>query len=155
MGTETFDLGGKISLRELVKSKIFRVFSLPYIQAAIALPTVYLVFTQEPLSSPVQAASYVAGINIVVHAISFVAIFALMPRQFCLTVPWKSVAKYVFAGFVAAISLLFAPQTTTLVATFVKVLAGVGVYAALLLMIDVDARNLAKRIMEEIGRQFR
>ena len=155
MGTETLDLGGKISLRELVRSKIFKVFSLPYIQAAIALPTVYLVFAHEPLSSPVQAASYVAGINIVVHAISCVAILALMPREFSLTVPWKSVAKYVFAGFVAAISLLFAPQTTTLVATFVKVLAGVGVYAALLLMIDVDARNLAKRIMEEIGRQFR
>ena len=155
MGTETLDVGGKISLRELVKSKIFKVFSLPYIQAAIALPTAYLVFTQDPLSSPVQAAFYVAGINMVVHAISYVAILTLMPREFSLTLPWKSVAKYVFAGFVAAISLLFAPQTTTLVATFIKVLVGVGVYASLLLVIDIDARNLARRITEEIGRQFR
>ena len=46
MGREGFDAEGKISLRKLVRSKIFTVFSLGYIQAAIALPLVYYVLTQ-------------------------------------------------------------------------------------------------------------
>ena len=44
MGREAFDAEGKISLRKLVRSKIFTVFSLGYIQAAIALPLPCIMF---------------------------------------------------------------------------------------------------------------
>lgn len=150
MGTETLDAGGKISFRQLVKSRIFKVFSLSYIQAAIALPTVYFLLSQNSLNS-VQAALYVVGVGLSVHLISFAAIYGLMHREFSLTIPWKSVAKYVFAAFLAGIFLLIVPQTTTLVATFATMLLGIGVYAALLLSIDIDARKLVRRIGEEIG----
>ncbi len=151
IGTETLDAAGKISFTTLVKSKIFKVFSLPYIQAVIALPTVYWVLTQEPLSGPVQAALYVVGVYLGVHVISFAMIYILMRREFSLTVPWRNVAKYTFAALIAAFVLFIAPQTTTLVATFAKALVGAVVYAALLLMIDSETRKLAKNVIEEIG----
>ena len=150
LGTETLDVAGKISFGILVKSKIFKVFSLPYIQAAIALPVVYWVLAQGPLSDPVQAALYVEGVYIVVHIISFATIYLLMRREFSLAVPWVSLAKYVFAALIAAVVLYVAPHTTTLIATFTKVIVGAGVYATLLLMIDSDARKLAKNVAEEI-----
>jgi hypothetical protein len=153
-GVEKLDMEGKISLRELVRSKIFKVFTLPYIQAAIALPTVYFILTQLTLSGPVQAAMYVVAVNIVVHAITFAIIYLLLRHEFRLIVPWMSVAKYVFAALLAAVVLLFLPQTTTLTATFAKVLLGVGVYTALLLVIDGDSRKLAKRILEEMRSVF-
>ncbi len=52
MGVEAFDVEGRISLRELVRSKIFKVFTIPYIQAAIALPTIYFALTQLPVDAP-------------------------------------------------------------------------------------------------------
>jgi len=149
-GLETLDVEGKISLRELVRSKIFKVFTLSYIQAAIALPTVYFILTQLALSGPVQAAMYVVAVNIVVHVITFAIIYLLLRHEFKLIVPWMSVAKYVFAALVAAAVLLILPQTSTLTTTFGKVLLGVGVYTALLLVIDGDSRNLAKRVLEEM-----
>jgi O-antigen/teichoic acid export membrane protein len=150
IGTETLDAAGKISFGTLAKSKIFKVFSLPYIQAAIALPAIYWVLAREPLSDPVQAALYVVGVYIGVHAISFVGIYWLMRREFSLAVPWMSLAKYAFAALITTIILIAAPQTTTLVATFIKALVGAGVYAVLLLIIDSDARKLAKNVAEEI-----
>ena len=50
MGVESFDAEGKISIRKLVKSKIFKVFTIPYIQAAIALPLTYFVLTKLPVA---------------------------------------------------------------------------------------------------------
>jgi hypothetical protein len=155
VGSETLDAEGKISVRLLVRSKIFKVFTLPYLQAAIALPSVYYILTQMPSAGPVQAATYVVAVNIIVHAVTFAAIYALMHREFKLTVAWKSVSKYVFAALVAAGLLLVLPQTTTLTTTFGKGLAGVGVYAALLLATDADARKLGRQIIEEIRGAFR
>ncbi len=155
IGTETLDSAGKISFGTLAKSKIFKGFSLPYIQAAIALPTVYWVLVREPFSDPVQAALYLVGIYLAVHIISFVAIYAFMRREFNIAIPWRSLAKYVSASLVAAFVLYVVPQTTTLVATFAKALVGVGVYTALLLMIDSDARKLIRNVVEEVRRHLR
>ncbi len=155
MGTETLDVEGKISIHQLMQSKIFKVFTLSYVQAAIALPTVYILLTRVPLTDAVQAAEYVSVVYIVVHAVTIVALYALMHREFRVTIAWISVAKYMLAAFIAAIVLLVLPQTTTLLATFSKVLIGIGVYAAILLAIDADARTLVKQIIEEIRSGFR
>ncbi len=158
MGVETLDLEGRISLRQLVRSKIFKVFTLSYVQAAIALPTVYFALTQvrlaDPVQAAVQAAMYVVEVSIVVHVITFAGIYFLMRREFRLIVPWMSVARYVLTALVAAVVLLSIPQTTTLTATFAKALLGLAVYGGLLLLIDLDSRKLAKRIVEEIRGVF-
>jgi hypothetical protein len=154
IGAETLDAEGKISVRLLMRSKIFKVFTLPYVQAAIALPTDYYILTQVVIAEPVQAAVYVVAVNIVVHAVTTAAIYALLHREFKLIVPWKSLSKYVLASLAAAGLLLVLPNTTTLMATLGKGLAGVGAYAALLLAIDADARKLVRQIVKEIRGLF-
>ena len=67
MGVESFDAEGKISIRKLVRSKIFKVFTIPYIQAAIALPLTYFVLTKLPVAGSVQATVEVVAILIGVH----------------------------------------------------------------------------------------
>ncbi len=150
LGTETLDLEGSISFRELGRSKIFKVFSLPYIQAAIALPLLYLVLAQNSSASPIQAALYVVGVNLSVHMISFAAIYALLHEEFSFPIPWRSLAKYTLCALITGSVLLIIPPTTTLFATFTKALVGAGLYAGLLLSIDQDARRLGKRIFEEV-----
>ncbi len=155
MGVETLDAEGKISLRLLVRSKIFKVFTLPYVQAAIALPADYYILTQVPMTGPVGAATSVVAVNIFVHAATFIAIYAWMRREFKLIIVWKSIAKYILTSVAAGALMLVLPSTTTLTMTFAKALAGVGLYAGLLLTIDADARKLGKQIIAEIRGVFR
>jgi hypothetical protein len=150
MGAEHLDEEGEISLNKLVRSKIFKVFSLPYIQAAIALPTAYYVLTQSTLSSPVQAALYVVIINIFVHLIAFVGLYAVMHQSIRLFVAWRSIGKYMVAAAVAAVALLLLPSPTTLLLTLGKAAIGLAAYAAVLLVIDAEARELVTLILHEI-----
>ena len=155
MGTETIDIEGKIPLRQLVRSKIFKVFSIPYIQAAIALPALYFVLTKVVFANPVHAALFMVAINIIVHATTFVGLYVFMHKLVKLPIASKSVAKYVLGALSAAGVLLALPQTTTLAATFGKLLAGVVVYVGILYAIDNDAKNLFAQIWAEIRGSFR
>jgi O-antigen/teichoic acid export membrane protein len=150
MGVEAFDAGGKISIHELVKSKIFKVFTLPYIQAAIALPLAYIVLTRLPVAGSVLAAVYVILIVIGVQISTFSVLYWLMRHSISIPVAWVSIAKYVSAALLMAIIMLLLPTTTTLLSTIAKAIAGFAIYVVLLLIIDKEARQLIRLIWEEI-----
>ena len=150
MGIETFDAGGQISIRQLVKSKIFKVFTLPYIQAAIALPSAYFVLTRLPVAGSVLAAVYVIVILILVQISTFVGLYWFMHGSIKIPVAWVSIAKYVLAALLMAGIMLLLPTTTTLLPTIAKAIAGFGIYVLLLLAIDKQARQLVRLIWEEI-----
>jgi hypothetical protein len=150
MGSETFDIEGKISIRQLAKSKIFKVFTLPYIQAAIALPSAYIVLTRIIPADPVQAALAIVAINIAVNVITFAGIYIFMHKSVSLPVAWKSIGKYVFGAVINGAVLLVLPQTSTLTLTFGKLLIGLAAYIAVLYAIDADARSLFADIWDEV-----
>ncbi len=154
MAADTLDIEGKIPLRQLVRSKIFKVFTMPYIQAAVALPSAYLVLTLVVFSDPVLAAAYVVAINMIVHIGTFVGLYVFMRKSVSLPFAWKSIAKYAVSAIAAGGVLLVLPQTSTLLATFGKVLIGIAVYAALLFAIDAEARSLVRQIWTEIRGYF-
>ncbi len=95
MGAEAFDVEGKISIRQLVRSKIFKVFTIPYIQAAIALPIAYYVLTAMPIAGSVQAVVYVTLITIAVHVSTFIGLYWFMRGSARLPVDWRRITKYV------------------------------------------------------------
>jgi hypothetical protein len=157
MGSEAFDAEGKISLRKFVKSKIFTVFSLTYVQAAIALPLTYYVLTRVPAHDPIQPVLYVIAILIGVHISTLIGLYAFMRRSFRLPVAWRSIAKYILSALLMGLILFVLPTTSTLILTILKAIAGFVIYIALLLAIDSQARDLLKLILEEITgilRQF-
>ena len=149
-GVEAFDAGGKISIRELVRSKIFKVFTIPYIQAAIALPLAYFVLTRLPVAGSVLAAVYVIVILIGVQLSTFILLYRVMRSSISIPVAWVSIAKYVLASLLMAGIMLLLPATTTLLSTIAKAIAGFGIYVVLLLAIDKQARELVRLIWEEI-----
>ncbi|HKM60575.1 MAG TPA: hypothetical protein VJY36_06855 [Candidatus Bathyarchaeia archaeon] len=148
-GIEAFDAEGKISMHHLVRSKIFKMFSLQYIQAAISIPLAYFVLTMLPVAGSVKAAFYVIIILIGVQISTFAVLYWLMRRAICVPIAWKSIAKYVLSAAVMAIILFLAPTTTTLLATIVKAIIGLGIYVALLVAIDKQARHLVRLISKE------
>jgi O-antigen/teichoic acid export membrane protein len=151
MGKEAFDAEGKISIRKLFKSKLFTVFTIPYIQAAIALPLTYFILTRLPVAGSVQAVLYVVGILIGVHISTFIGVYSFMHHKVKLPVAWKSISKYVLAAFLmGSIMFFLIPPTTTLLSTIAKSVVGFAIYVGLLLAIDAEARKLIVLIREEI-----
>jgi O-antigen/teichoic acid export membrane protein len=150
-GVEKLDEEAKIPLRKLVKSKMFKLLTLPYIQAAITLPTVLYILSQFANGQAVQAATYVAIIIAVAHAILFLLTYLVMGSSVRIVVPWTSIGKYVFASSVTAVILYVLPHPATLLLTIATAVLGAAVYAALALAIDRDARMLVRSILQELG----
>jgi O-antigen/teichoic acid export membrane protein len=88
-GVEKLDEEAKIPFRELVRSKIFKVFSLPYIQAAISIPTCFYILTHYASGQPVHAAVFTVAINLAAHTATLIIQYAMMHNSVRINVPWK------------------------------------------------------------------
>jgi hypothetical protein len=147
---EKLDEEAKIPLNKLVRSQIFKVFTLPYVQACIVLPTGYFILTHFAAGQPLQAVLYATAINMTAHVITFLGLYRITHHSVRITVPWTSIAKYFFASTIAAILVYLVAHPTTILLTFVTTVSGLAIYAALLLAIDKDTRELAAAIWYEI-----
>jgi O-antigen/teichoic acid export membrane protein len=154
-GVEAFDAEGQISIRKLVRSKIFKVFTIPYIQAAIALPLTFFVLTRLHGVGSVQSTVAFVAILIGVHVSSLVGVYSFMKRSIRIPVAWRSIGKYALASLIMGVTLLLLPTTSTLLSTIAKAIAGFAIYVILLVAIDLEARNLVRLIWLEIQIIFR
>jgi hypothetical protein len=151
MGVEAFDAEGKIALRKLIRSKIFKIFTITYIQAAIALPLAYFVLTSLSVAGSVQAVVNIIAISIAVHISTFTGLYFFMRKTVRLPIAWKSITKYVCASVLMGIILFIMPSTFTLLFTVAKAVVGLAIYVAVLLAIDKQARELLNLIILEIN----
>ena len=150
MGVEGFDAEGKIAFRKLVRSKIFKVFTIPYIQAAVAVPLAYFVLTGLPGADSVQATVEVVVILLAVHVSTLLGLYYFMRRSIKIPVAWKSIAKYILSALLMGIVLYLLPSTSTLLYTIAKAVGGFALYIGVLLLIDYQARELVGLVWEEI-----
>jgi hypothetical protein len=149
-GVEKLDEEARIPLRKLVKSHIFKVFALPYFHALITITATVLILPTYAAVQPLQAAIYVAVFNAVARFTMFIVLYFLVSRTVKLTVPWKSISKYVFASGVMALTLFFLPHPTRLLMTFAMVFLGSAIYLALLLALNSETRDFVRSILAEI-----
>ena len=119
----------KFQFANFSRSKLFVVFTIPYIQAAIALPLVYFVLTRLPIAGSVQAVVYVVTILIGVHLSTFIGYTCTCIISVRIPVAWKSIAKYVLASFfMGSVMFFLLPTTTTLLPTIAKAIVGFAIY---------------------------
>jgi O-antigen/teichoic acid export membrane protein len=148
MGTERLDAKAKIPFRELTKSRIFQIFTLPYIQSAITLPTTffavfYIAKTQ------LEAAAYLALISLIVSLAMLLCRYVIARKCLTFNFPWKNVAKYIIASAVMAAPLLVIPHPTRLSLTAGLTVLGGIIYFVIIATIDQEARELIKSILNE------
>jgi hypothetical protein len=151
-GVEKFDEKAKIPIKQLMKSDIFKVFTLPYIQSAITLPLTYYILTKFALGQTVQAGVYVAAITMAAHLAIFIVVYTLVRRAIKVTVPWTNIGKYVFAGAIMGSILFLIPHPTRLALVLATCIIGGILYLAVVSAIDKDARKLIRLILQEIRR---
>jgi O-antigen/teichoic acid export membrane protein len=142
-----------MSFKKLVKSKLFLAFSLPYVQAAITLPASYYVLTTYALNQPLQAAFSVGVIIAIGHLITFSMLYAIVRKMIKIDIPWRSIAKYVFASAVMGTVMFLLPHPSTISMTLVMTAIGSAIYLGILLAIDKEARRLPKAVIHEIRRK--
>ena len=148
-GVEKIDEKAKIPLKQLSRSNIFKVFTLPYIYSAITLPTAFYVLTNF-MFNPVEAALYVTIISMVARFALFLVLYTIVRKSIKIDIPWKNIAKYVFASAVMATVLLIIPHPTRIYLTLIATAIGGIIYLALLMVIDKEARLLVHSIWQEI-----
>jgi len=148
-GVEKLDEKAKIPLKQLAKSNIFKVFTLPYIHSAITLPTAFYVLTNLTYT-PVEAALYVTIINMTARFAMFLILYTIVHKSIKIAIPWRNIAKYVFASAVMATVLFVIPHPTRLSLTLGLTAIGGIIYLALLMAIDKEARSLADSMWQEI-----
>jgi O-antigen/teichoic acid export membrane protein len=154
-GFEKIDEKAKIPFRELVKSRLFVAFSLPYIQSAITLPTTFYFLTTYAQNKPLESAIYVSLINLSAHFVTFLILYATVRKMVAIKVPWKNIAKYIFASAIMATILFTIPHPTRLLLTLGFTAVGGIIYLTLLTTIDKETRLLVNSIWREIKLNLR
>ena len=152
-GVETVDEHSKISMRQLAKSRLFVVFSLPYIHSLITIPAAFFVLTNYAQNQPLQAALSVSIINLTARFAMFLILYIIVRKMVRIDIPWKSLAKYSFAAAVMGAVLFLMPHPTTISLTLGTTAAGGVIYLGILMAIDREARKLPQDILKEVRRK--
>jgi O-antigen/teichoic acid export membrane protein len=149
LGFEKFDEKAKISFKELLKSRLFLVFSLPYLHSAITIPAAFYTLTTYTKNNPLQAALYVSILNFAARFAMFLILYVIVRRIVKVKVPWRNIIKYIVASAVMAI-VLFEFHPTTIMPTFVVTAVGGILYLLVLMIVDREARELISRMSQTI-----
>jgi hypothetical protein len=148
-GVETVDRE-RLSFKSLVRSKLFKYYSLFYVHFAITIPITYYVLTTYALHQPLVAAFSVCLVNSVVRFAMFLILVILVRGMFKVAIPWRSIAKYAFASAAMSVVLFLLPYTDRISTTLAWTAVGGIVYLAVLMAIDKEARRLPRSILQEI-----
>jgi len=149
MGTEKIDAKAKIPFKQLIKTRLFQIFTLPYIQSAITLPTTFFALFYIA-KTPLEAATYLALISLIVGLAMLLCTYIIARKCLTFNFPWKNIAKYTIASVGMAALLYIIPHPTRLLLTLgLTILAGI-VYFAILAVIDWETRELVRSVMSEV-----
>jgi hypothetical protein len=153
-GTEKLDAKAKIPFRELIRSRLFLTFTLPYVQAAATIPLAY--FTLRSIAeTAIEAATFVVSINLATNLAILLANYAIAKKCIDFSMPWSKTAKYASASAIMTIVLIALPTPTKLSLTLALTFLGGIIYLAVLLPIDKETRDLVRDIMKETLRTAR
>jgi O-antigen/teichoic acid export membrane protein len=149
MGTEGLDAKAKIPFSELTKSRIFQIFTLPYIQSAITLPTTFFALFYIA-KTQLEAATYLALISLIVSLVMLLCRYIIARKCLTFNFPWKNVTKYIFASAVMTAPFLIIPHPTRLLLTLGFTVLGGIIYFAILATIDQETRELIESVLNEV-----
>jgi O-antigen/teichoic acid export membrane protein len=148
-GTEKLDVEAKISLKKLIKSRLFPIFTLPYVQAAVTIPLTWLFLTFFTKTA-IEAAIFLASVILATEIALLLSRYFIAKKSFDFRMPWRNIAKYTIASAVMATVLLVLPHPTRIYLTLLTTLLGGALYMAVLLLIDADARSLANSVFQAL-----
>ena len=147
-GTEKLDEKAKIPIRKLVKSRMFKIATIPYIYALTALPTLYYTLTHVA-KTPIESALYLVIINLIFGIAALTIRYKIAKKCIRIKIPWKKIAKYTTASTIMAITLYILPHPTKIRYAIAATILGAAIYFGILYTIDKETRKLIKTAIKE------
>ncbi|MEM2527573.1 MAG: hypothetical protein QW825_04805, partial [Candidatus Bathyarchaeia archaeon] len=147
------DAEAKISYRGVVRSRLFLLLTLYYVQAAIVTPLSYAIFSSVSLDA-LAAVVYLAIISTIANIIITLAKYALAKRCLKFSIPWASIAKYLGVSLIMALILYLLQTPARLTITVAKTLFGGLVYFLILLAVDRETREIARLVRGKASRML-
>jgi hypothetical protein len=149
-GVENVDEGSRLSLRQLAKSRLFVVFSLPYLHSLITIPTALYVLSNYARNQAFQAALYVSVINAVARLTTFLILYIVVRKMIKMHIPWKTIAKYVLAAAVMGTILYVLPHPTRSYLILAETAVGGLIYLLIIMAIDKETRALPRSLLRAL-----
>lgn len=150
VGVEKIDVKAKIPFKQLMKTRLFQMFTISYVQSAIALPATFfaLVYVAK---TPLEATTYLAIIGLIVELVMLLCRFVLAWKCLVFSFPWKNLAKYIIASAVMVAILMMLPHPERLLPTMGLTALGAIVYLVTLAAIDYETREMAKSAVNVVA----
>ena len=149
IGVETVDRE-RFSVKSMVKSKLFLLYSLSYVYSAITIPITYYALTTFAFQQPLIAALSVVVINSIVRFAMFLILVMMVRGMMKVAVPWRSIAKYALATAIMGVVLFLLPYSSRISTTLIWTAIGGAVYLGVLILIDKETRSLPKSVLQEL-----
>lgn len=152
-GTEKLDAEAKISYSMAIRSKLFLLLTLNYIQAAIVVPSTYILLkslSPDALSS----ALYLAVVNAVANILTTLAKYAIARRCMEFSIPWMKIGEYLGASLIMALVVYVFQAPARLSITVFRILTGALVYFLVLSAIDKETRGIINLVKREAAKIF-
>jgi hypothetical protein len=149
-GVETVDEGARLSLKQLAKSRLFLVFSLPYLHSLITIPTAFFLLSNYARNQAFQSALYVSVINAVARFTTFLILYLIVRKMIKIHIPWRNIAKYVLAAAAMGAILYLIPHPTRTYLILAETAVGGLIYVLVIMAIDKEARALPRFILNEL-----
>ncbi|MGA9388393.1 MAG: polysaccharide biosynthesis C-terminal domain-containing protein, partial [Candidatus Bathyarchaeia archaeon] len=92
-------------------------------------------------------------INLVARFTAFLILYIIVRKMIKMHIPWKTIAKYVFAAAVMGTILYVIPHPTRTLSTLAETAVGGLIYLAVMMVIDKEARALPNFILKELRRR--
>ncbi|MEM4703883.1 MAG: oligosaccharide flippase family protein [Candidatus Bathyarchaeia archaeon] len=154
LGIENVDEKTTMSPREFTRSRLFLIFSLPYVHSVLTIPTSFYILTAYTRNQPVNSAFFVSLINLVARFLMFLVLYNVVRKMVKISFPWRHIARYLFSAAVMGTILFIVPHPTTAPLTFSEILLilfetllGAVVYLALLFAIDKEVRKMPRTVL--------
>ena len=140
LADEKIDLEEKVSFSRLIRSNVFFLSSLSYLNVIVSLPLMFLLIPRYS----------VTGCAMVILTMT-VILFLIRSWKFNILklVSYRRLAKYLCASFIMSIFVYFFYGVGT-IRTLLIIVLGVVVYFAALFALDKKMRELANGILSEI-----
>lgn len=151
IGTESIDIYENVTLKKLLKSRLFLLPSLTYISSIFYLPIIYFItiyFLKNNLQqSSINIPLYINLAGLIINVIIFSYIFILSKKTISYNFPIKNTLKYVFSAMIMSlVIILFYPKTFR--GTIFLVGLGAIIYFSLLFLMDKEIKELIKNSLK-------
>ncbi|MEM1943687.1 MAG: hypothetical protein QXO30_01615 [Candidatus Caldarchaeum sp.] len=156
-GTERVDYGDTLSFKDLVKSRLFMLPSLSYIQSFVYLPSLMAALYITHPSQPTDVVMVWIAVNTAILTPFIVYKTKIARRLIRFQVPAKNIASYILAAvFLGIAALLTKPEKLSvevvpaIMQVMPSVLIGAAAYFAVLAAINREFRELARAVMKTL-----